>query len=183
MAGPAPKPDAVRRNSRVGPLRLPAEGRKGKPPKWPLDPDPEPTARLKLLNEEIDTLELVAQGEGRPARAAERKLFNLRLQVEVLTAKIEASAAAEAKLWTQLWATPQAVAWQRLGWTRVVARYTRLALAAESMDAKALPEARQLEDRLGLTPKAMRMLMWEVVSDEVGEKRQTTGARNRIKAV
>ena len=36
---PAPKPDAVRRNARVGPVRLPAEGRKGDPPPWPLPGD------------------------------------------------------------------------------------------------------------------------------------------------
>jgi predicted ArsR family transcriptional regulator len=45
-------------------------------------------------------------------------------------------------------------------------------------------EARQLEDRLGLTPKAMRMLLWEVVADEVADQRQAApGARGRIKAV
>jgi hypothetical protein len=49
--------------------------------------------------------------------------------------------------------------------------------------AKALMEARQFEDRLGLTPKAMRMLLWEIVADEVTEQRQTSGARDRIKAV
>jgi hypothetical protein len=84
-----------------------------------------------------------------------------------------------------LWATPQAVAWERLGWTRVVARYCRVALAAEVLQKDALAEARQLEDRLGLTPKAMRLLLWTVASDEVAEKRQgtSTGARGRIKAV
>ena len=47
-----------------------------------------------------------------------------------------------------------------------------------------MSEARQLEDRLGLTPKAMRMLLWEIVTDEVTEKRsQATGARDRVKAV
>lgn len=33
---PPPKPDAIRRNARVGPVQLPAEGRKGAPPEWPL---------------------------------------------------------------------------------------------------------------------------------------------------
>jgi hypothetical protein len=93
---------------------------------------------------------------------------------------------AEKAAWAELWATPQAVAWERLGWTRTVARYCRVMVEAEKRDApaKALMEARQFEDRLGLTPKAMRMLLWEIVADEVEEKRQaSTGARERIKAV
>lgn len=130
-----PKHDPVRRNSRVGPLKLPAEGRAGDPPKWPL-----------------------------PGRVS----------------------AAERGAWAALWATPQAVAWERLGWTRTVARYCRILVEAEARDApaKATMEARQLEDRLGLTPKSMRMLLWEIVSDEVTERReQPTNVRSRIKAV
>jgi hypothetical protein len=48
-----------------------------------------------------------------------------------------------------------------------------------------LAQATALEDRLGLTPKAMRLLLWEIVEDEVGEqrKRPAKGARGRIKAV
>jgi hypothetical protein len=130
-----PKDAPARRNTRVGPVKLPAEGRSGPTPVWPLVGDP-----------------------------------------------IEA----EAEVWAQLWATPQAVAWERLGWTRTVGRYCRLLVAAEELDAsaKVLLEVRQLEDRLGLTPRAMRMLLWEIVSDEVAsQRRQSKGARGRIKAV
>jgi hypothetical protein len=93
---------------------------------------------------------------------------------------------AELELWRQLWATPQAVAWERHGWTRVVARYCRVAIVAEDLNKDALSEARQLEDRLGLTPKAMRMLMWQIAVDEVAEKRDETSgtsARDRMRAV
>jgi hypothetical protein len=92
---------------------------------------------------------------------------------------------AELGLWRELWATPQAVMWEKLGWTRVVARYCRVAIVAEGLDKDAMSEARQLEDRLGLTPKAMRLLLWQVAPDEVAEKRQetSTGARKRFKAV
>lgn len=132
----APKMDPVRRNARVGPLRLPAEGRDGPAPSWPL-----------------------SGAEDGDADAM--------------------------RVWDELWSTPQAVAWERLGWTRVVARYARLVIAAERLDTAAMSEARQLEDRLGLTPKAMRLLLWEIVSDEVSEKRVESGAsaRGRIKAV
>ena len=138
MPGPAPKHDPARRNPRVGPLKLPAEGRKGDPPPWPLP--------------------------GRPT-------------------------AAEREAWAQLWRTPQAVAWERLGWARTVARYCRVMVEAEQRDApaKALAEARHFEDRLGLTPKAMRMLLWEIVTDELAERRQqgadTADVRKRIRAV
>jgi hypothetical protein len=65
----------------------------------------------------------------------------------------------------------------------VVARYARVALAAEVLDKDALAEARHLEDRLGLTPKAMRTLLWEIVADEVQEHREASDVRRRIKAV
>lgn len=35
---PAPNPHARRRNARIGPTSLPASGRKGKTPEWPLSP-------------------------------------------------------------------------------------------------------------------------------------------------
>ncbi|SRR6266540_717710 len=131
----APKFDPARRNARTGPVKLPAEGRQGDAPTWPLP--------------------------GRPT-------------------------AAEREAWAQLWATPQAVAWERLGWTRTVARYCRVMVAAEKPGASPalLAQAAALEDRIGLTPKSMRLMLWEVATDEVGEQRQVSeGVRGRIKAV
>lgn len=183
----APKVDPVRRNSRVGPLRLPAEGRTGEAPAWPLSPDLGAATRLKLVNEDIDAASLDAQSDDdKAAKAAQRKLIRLREKAEILTAELDAAEAEESQLWSQLWSTPQAVAWERLGYTRVVARYVRLLIAAERLDKNALAESRQLEDRLGLTPKAMRLLLWEVVTDELAEKRGTqkkTAPRRRVKAV
>jgi hypothetical protein len=139
MAGRPPSVDPVRRNARVGPLLLPAEGRQGAVPDWPLD-----------------------------------------------TPATPAFAQHELEIWAQLWRTPQSVQWERQGWIRVVARYCRTLLAAEGLDKDCMAEARQLEDRLGLTPKSMRMLLWQVVDDEVGERRTekaAESARGRIKAV
>lgn len=114
--GPAPNPAARRRNARPAFRRLPAGGRQGEAPAWPL---------------------------GKPTRG-------------------------EADLWTQLWSSPQAVAWEELGWIRTVARYARIALMAERRgrlaNAAVMSEARQLEDRLGLNPKAMRSLGWDIVA-------------------
>lgn len=113
--GPAPSPNARRRNVRPAFRRLPLAGRRGDPPAFPL------------------------------AR----------------------STAAERALWAELWASPQACAWEELGWIRTVARYTRIAIMAERRTAHGyvLTEARQLEDRLGLNPRAMRSLGWEITGD------------------
>jgi hypothetical protein len=148
VPGPAGKLDPVRRNARVGPLSLPAEGRTEPAPSWPL-PSP------------VDT---------------ERRDF-------------------EVQLWAELWATPQACAWATMGagTRREVARYVRLCADAEFGVEGALAtavasmhsQATALSDRLGLTPKAMRLLLWEVTSDEVAGQRaaSSTSARGRIKAV
>ena len=75
-------------------------------------------------------------------------------------------------IWPELWATPQAAAWERLGWVRVVARYAKVLLDCESsLSVGLLGEVRQLEDRLGLTPMAMLRLRWEVAADELAERR------------
>lgn len=95
----------------------------------------------------------------------------------------------ERLLWEQLWSSPQAAAWERMGVAtcREVARYCRLLIVAEGSGAKAADHAQAtaLGDRLGLTPKAMRLLMWQVAPDEVAERREqpAKSARGRIKAV
>ncbi len=93
----------------------------------------------------------------------------------------------EKRIWSDLWHLPQAVMWDRFGYTRVVARYVRtLAAAEETLARDVMSEARQLEDKLGLTPKAMKDLMWKVADDELDEARRdhpaAAGAR-RLKAV
>ncbi len=122
MPGPPPKDPATRRRRNAplaNTLQLPASGRQGDEPAWPLSGETPQT-------------------------------------------------------WVDLWHTPQAAAWERLGWTRVVARYVHiltLCESPESMTAALLAEARQMEDRLGLTPMSMLRLRWEVAADEVGQKR------------
>lgn len=121
MPGPAPKDPAARRrrNTSAGKTVLPAGGREGDAPAWPI------------------------------------------------------ASASEPPVWAELWRLPQAVAWERNALVRQVARYAMLLEAAEVPDAKAalLGEVRQMEDRLGLNPKAMRSLLWEISTDELAEKR------------
>jgi hypothetical protein len=129
-----PKFDPVRRNGRGGVVVLPAEGRKGEPPPWPLDEDPSP---------------------------------------------------AESKAWRQLWSTPRAVAWGRVGWTRTLARLARMMVAAEQPDATSALRAQvvALEDRHGLTPRGMRTMLWTIADDELGGRRQEPTLRPRPRAV
>ena len=128
MPGPAPKPDSQRRrrNATVAMTRLPAEGRKGETPEWPLS----------------------------------------------------SSAAYDPDLWAELWSTPQAAAWERLGagTIRVVARYVVLLAEADVGEPKAAMEVRQIEDRLGMTPLAMLRLRWEIAPDELAEVREQRSA-------
>lgn len=131
-----PKLNPQRGDRGRGIVHLPAEGRQGEPPMWPLASD-----------------------------ATEQ----------------------ERDAWWQLWRTPQAVMWERLGWTRTVARYCRFMVEAEEPGAAAalLAAVTAMEDRLGLTPKAMRLLLWQVTSDEVGEQREkpASSVRGRLRAV
>lgn len=74
-------------------------------------------------------------------------------------------AGATMDLWRSLWRKPQAVMWARDGSERVVARYalvTVLSEDPENPNASLLSEVRQMEDRLGLSPMAMKRLMWEI---------------------
>lgn len=73
------------------------------------------------------------------------------------------------KVWAELWRLPQAVAWEHLHLTRVVARYAVKLTAAEQADASSalLAEVRQMEDRLGLSAMAMLRLRWEITAEPV----------------
>lgn len=123
-------------------------------------PPPDPHARRK--NKRPDWLRLPSAG-----RSSDPPDFPL-----------PRPSAAVRSLWAELWRSPQAVAWESLGWTRVVARYAKLLVAAEKAAASAalLSEVRQLEDRLGLTPMAMKRLQWEIASDLAGAKGEVESA-------
>lgn len=81
---------------------------------------------------------------------------------------LEEVRAGEAKLWIEVWKQPEAVLWERERSHRLVARYVRVLAATEQPDASTkliqvfLAEARQLEDRLLLSPKAKVMARYAV---------------------
>ncbi|WP_309080289.1 hypothetical protein [Zhihengliuella sp.] len=88
----------------------------------------------------------------------------------------------ELEIWREIWKTPQATAWDRLGWRHDVALYVRLLVQGERGNLKAAGEARQWSDRLGLNQTAMLRNRWKIAADELGARReenskQTAGAR------
>lgn len=190
--GPPPKPadQRRRRNASVAMTRLPAGGRQGDIPRWPLLADIVTTERLsgaRRLADELELQLLDPELSGRARSAAQRKHDAAVTEANILTAQLEAQERVEGELWADLWRTPQAVAWERLGWTREVAQYVRWKAKGEQGDLDAAREARQLADRLGLNPLALLRLRWEVAEDEVAEQRTTrqrpVSARQRLKVV
>jgi hypothetical protein len=173
MGPPPKKPGTTRRRNATLPMtQLPAEGRKGRTPKWPLPGDQRATALIASLQQQHDELEeRIQAGDFKPADIARLSRLALSLAVEIAV-KDEASAL-ELQLWRELWRTPQAHAWERLRWNREVAQYVRWKARAECGDLDSAKEARQLADRLGLNPLAMLRLRWEIAPDEVAEQRAT----------
>jgi len=72
---------------------------------------------------------------------------------------------AEITKWEELWMLPQAVEWERNGSADIVAVYVRVWYNLQlDFDTKLLTELRQLDSKIGLSPKAMSDLRWEVAS-------------------
>lgn len=182
MAGMGPPPkDAskrARRNASISMTQLPAAGRQGAAPEWPLLDDVAATARLRFLEEQSVRLrdEWAAETDTRKARGLGKRLETAEVQVAEARQLVEQQRALEMRLWADLWATPQAVAWERLRWTREVAQYVRWKVKAELGSLDASKEARQLADRLGLSPLSMLRLRWAVSEDQVGAKREQRSA-------
>jgi hypothetical protein len=92
-------------------------------------------------------------------------------------------------LWEKLWRTPQAKVWVRMHIEDVIARYVDVAVAlryehkATVASAQMHAELRQLEDRLGRNPRAMKSLDWEIADDEMPEAPMNPVSRIRLKAV
>lgn len=190
--GPPPKPDAQRRrtNATVAMTRLPAEGRTGSAPDWPLIPDVILTTRHELAAAKVESLEYdLAEAMPSERASIERKLDLAREKAAIMAAQLREARNLEVTLWADLWRLPQAIQWERLSWTRDVAQYVRHKVMAELGDMDGAREARQWSDRLGLSPMALLRLRWEIVADEVTARRETkTGAapksaRSRLKVV
>lgn len=98
---------------------------------------------------------------------------------------LSASTKEERQLWKELWHTPQATMWEKLNWTRAVARYVRIVLRAEDPRATTslISEARQHEDLLGLTPMSLLKLRWEVEDEPRAAQARTIDSAPRLRAI
>ena len=166
--GPPPKnPDArARRNATVAMTRLPAEGRKGRAPKWPLGSDVQTDVAIELQKLAIKDIaqELEWATTARDRSAQRRKMERAKKKLRELEAMRTAASRSEKEIWAALWKTPQATQWEKRGWFREVAMFARHQAKAEAGSLDDAKEARQREDRLGLNDQAMLRLRWEVVN-------------------
>lgn len=187
--GPPPKHPTQRRrtNATVAMVELPANGRPGPTPEWPLIPDIVTSAQRDLAAAKVERLRAEREeASGSSIGAFERKLDAALERLEIFERRLAHQADLEQALWVDLWRLPQAVAWEKLGWLRDVAQYVRHKVMAELGDLDGAREARQWSDRLGLSPLAMLRLRWEVVGDEVGarrDERKAPARTRRLKAV
>lgn len=176
MPGPAPKHPSLRarRNAKPDFRVLPADGRAGDAPAWPLQVDPSVQAQLEAARDRVAALQVdISEAEdGRTKGRLRRELNKLEITVAELGLRIEQTTDSEKGLWETLWATPQAVPWDDSeAFQREVATYVRFQIRAEQGDLKAAVEARLRSDRLGLNPLAMLRLRQEVENAEAAETR------------
>lgn len=173
--GPAPKPAdrRARRNATYATTALPAEGRQGPPPAWPLPTN----ARLAASLESAEAMRVMAEQElaQEEPRVRLRELGRIDERIRLLRRQLRDSARLELVMWFELWRTPQAAIWERQRWTREVAQFCRLKVLAELGDLDAQKEARQVGDRIGITPLALLRLRWEVVDDGRGAQQPDAG--------
>lgn len=148
-SGPQPDPRSGRSDRRG--LRfnqIPAAGWAGSVPEFPLP-------RLLRYRWEIDE-------DGK-----RREVFDEELTQEFNDREIE--------VWLESWRTPQAAMWSTESWRwQVVAEYCRLKTVVETRpDANAalVAQLHRFRDQIGLTPAGLRENGWEIVKDELDERR------------
>lgn len=181
MPGPAPKHPSVRarRNDVKKDFTvLPSSGRVGDAPAWPLSADVSTIADKRVADMMCEALEeqLANESDGRKRRTVLKQLEKAQTTAERLGMVLESQEGAELALWTELWATPQAVEWERAHAFRAVALFVRWSIKAESGSIDATKEARMWSDRLGMNPLALQKLRQEVEHTEAAEAR---GAQRR----
>lgn len=186
--GPPPKPAGTRqrRNATHATTRLPAAGRSGSAPAWPLPPDVSALALIEVLEAKVESLrDQLNECQARSRARIERDLDVALSKATVLRAQVDQQVEIEGQLWDELWCTPQSVAWEQLGWMRDVAQYVRHKVRGEAGSLDDAKEARQWSDRLGLNPLAMLRLRWETEkvneAEDRGRRRRATPGRAPVK--
>lgn len=174
MPGPAPKEPSLRarrNNPKAGFRKLDPNGRGLPAPDWPLLPDPTTIAHLEINHERMAALaaQVETTTDGRTKGRLQRELDRVTLTTATLERTLEQQHRAEAVLWDELWAMPQAILWEDAHAEREVAEYVRWKLLAERGDSKAATSALQRSDRLGLTPMALLRLRAEIEHVDAAE--------------
>lgn len=181
MPGPAPKDPSVvaRRNDpKKGFRSLPAGGREGDAPAWPLGPDVSLTAELTINRRRLEQVQdqMAEESDGRALGRMRREANTLEMSVARLELILERAEVDEAALWDELWTYPQAVIWEETFASREVAEYVRWKIRSEQGDVKASAFALARSDRLGLNPMALQKLRTEVETADAavdrGEQRR-----------
>lgn len=170
IPGPAPKhPSKRQRRNATLPMRqLPASGRVGRCPNFPLPAHPL-TAQVDFWGKEAQDLheQTVVENDARKRRRLEDREQAARVKEIEAREKLDAVDAIERKLWVQLWETPMAVEWEKLRWVHEVAQFCRHRALGELGDRRESKAALSYADRLGLTPASMARLRWEVTPKAV----------------
>jgi hypothetical protein len=84
----------------------------------------------------------------------------------------------EQQMWDELWRLPQAIKWEEMNAEDTVALYVRCYVEAmQERNPKMLNEVRQLDSKLGISPKAMRDMRWEVEAVKVIEEDPRASAK------
>jgi hypothetical protein len=187
MSGPAPKHPSARarrNNPKAGFTSLPAKGRAGKAPKWPLPADVKATATLELAMDRVTSLtaEIEKAEDGRTKGRLRRTLAQQEQQVAILRLQIEQQSDLELALWAGLWATPQATLWETsTAFERMLAQFVRWNVKGEQGDLDAAKEARLQRKDFGLTPMDLLRARAEIErvgeAEEKGQRRRTAAAK------
>lgn len=153
-SGPSADPNSGRSDARGFTLTtLPAEGYRGRVPKFPLPPR--------------SVFEVVQDGNRR-----------VRVVDEEATDQV---AVRELALWKWAWRTPQACAWALPSerWRmHTIAMWVRTAVICESAQATAADKnsLHRFADQIGLTTAGLAEMGWKVAVDEVAAQRAGTAA-------
>lgn len=184
MSGPPPKHPSTRarrNNPKAGFTALPAAGRTGKAPAWPLPPDAKSTATLELAQDRVASLtaEIELEDDGRKKGRLRRSLAQAEQSAAIMSLQVEQQGDLETELWSLLWATPQAKMWEdSTAFVRTLAQFVRWNVKGEQGDLEAAKEARIRGKDFGLTPLALMGLKAEIEraaeAEERGDKRRQT---------
>lgn len=95
----------------------------------------------------------------------------------------------ELAVWAESWRTPQAAAWARESWRwPTVAEFCRLKTVVElepDANASLVGQLHRFRDQIGLTPAGLKENGWQIVADEVSERREESAPApvRRLRAV